>query len=687
MYEFRDVNETSEGGMLPSEALSINGEYIENQISGYRTLNVTGREALSPDVVTFETGVRDGSKIKSKKFPERIITVKYQLISESNEAFREAYNKLASILNVEEAELIFNDEQDKFFVGTPCIIGAVTPGLNSVIGEFEILCADPFKYSVVEYEAEPDTADNIISLNYNGTYKAFPTLEAEFFNEDEAGGALSGSGDCGYVAFFNENEKIIQLGNPDETDTESYAKSQTLVNQKFMTETAWSNAEMNWATNSGKLPTDTTQLGNYAMAVSAYLHTTAPTTSGTLLTVTSKSAAPNIKYTLTAQTSGRTEKSVNVKVTIVAALEKSSNYFGRGFGLKGSVKIGSGDWNAVTIKSTSAYWKGSSGHTVTLTIKVKDLTADTNLLEDIKFKVERTDSTGGKSGILDETACDDLAVSKYTAPAPNGWYLSPQSFGTNTGWHGPAITRTIPADAAGDVGAKNFTFSYNQKMAIGHDSTATQEIGGFQVMLTSGSGADRKIVAGVCIRKSASGNKATLDIYFDGKKRDLREIDLSLRNRFFGDNYGSAVSVKTSTITKNGRTIIFNIAGLLYTFVGNSNFANATVNEITFVMERYGTKPPLTYNGLYWAKFVKNNCDTWADIPNKFSANDVISADCKSGEIKLNDTLSPALGALGNDWEDFYLTPGLNQIGFSYSSWVDADYAPKPKVRYREVFL
>ena len=67
MYTFRDVSETSEGILLPSEALQINGEYIENLIPGYRTLNVKGREALSPELETFETGARDGSTLKKRR--------------------------------------------------------------------------------------------------------------------------------------------------------------------------------------------------------------------------------------------------------------------------------------------------------------------------------------------------------------------------------------------------------------------------------------------------------------------------------------------------------------------------------------------------------------------------------------------------------------------------------------------
>ena len=119
----------------------------------------------------------------------------------------------------------------------------------------------------------------------------------------------------------------------------------------------------------------------------------------------------------------------------------------------------------------------------------------------------------------------------------------------------------------------------------------------------------------------------------------------------------------------------------------DESIAETKVTKITFMFERYGAQNILTYNGLFSAKFVKNNCNTYKDIPNKFSASDIVEADCSTGEIFLNKVSAPELGALGNDWEEFYLVPGLNQIGFSYSSWVAADYAPTIKVKYREVFL
>ncbi len=761
MYEFRDITaKVSEGNILPSEALMINGEYIENLIPGYRTLNVSGREALSSELATYETGIRDGSTLQNKRYPARIITVTYQLISESNEAFREAYNQLAAILNVEEAELIFNDEPDKFFTGTPSDIGAVPPGRNAVKGEFELFCADPFKYSVVEYEATPIAGSFLI--DYNGTYKSYPTLEAEFYNEDESSAALTGDGDCGYVAFFNEEEKIIQLGNPDETDSEDYAKSQTLVNQKFDTETAWGTiAQTNWAMNSGITSgSDVAPAGSVSSAVAHYETTTAPSTSGTLLTKSSKEAKPYIDYKVTAKTSGRAADRINVEVTIAASLAGTTNsgtvkvaagekvvlsntklyassttssssgtrsgtYYlwdysvkngrvritnsksrvgksgqvtgwvsvsdlglqnavslGKGYGLKVGIKFGSGDWNEAIVKKESAVWSNNNSYTVKLTVTVKSLNIDTDVLEDIKFRVKRTDNEDNRVGIIEETNCKDLEISTYTAPVPGSWYLKPATFGTGSKWHGPSITRTIPADAAGEVGAKNFTFSYRQKMSIGSSSSATQEMGLFQVLITNGS----KILAGVSVYKGASGKAANLRFFVNGKTVETMSIDLSLNNKYFGNNTSKLTTVKTSTIIKTGKKVEFNIGGIKKTF-NNNSIADTKATQITVLFGQYGTKPTLSYNGLYWAKFVKNNCDTWEDIPNKFSSNDVVTADCKDGEVYLNDTAVPSLGALGNDWEDFYLSPGLNQIGYSYSDWVAEEYAPSFKIRYREVFI
>ena len=691
MYHFRDTIETSEEYILPSEALKINGKYIENQIDGYRTLNVTGREALSPDVTSYTTGIRDGSRLKNKRYPERIITVRYQITARSDEEFRYAYNKLAGILNVEEAELIFNDEKDKFYIGTPCTIGSVTPGRNSVVGEFEILCADPFKYSVVEYEAEPDSSEPSVLLNYNGTHKAYPRLVASFHKENDTKGALTGNGDCGYIAFFTENEKIVQLGNPDETDSESvYEKSQTLVNSVFREADSWnSTAQSQWTMNNGTVSSDALkQVGTVKVAVASYAReqpskaqgsistTSKGNAATTLLTATSTAEAPNIKYTVTAKTSDRTENSVKVALSITAAMVSESNYWKNEGILVASVYIG-GSWHNVTMKAAGDVWESNSGHSKSITVTVTGLTSTTNELTGIKFKATRNDSLG-ETGVLAETACSNLAISPYVSDEPETYYLTANNYGSGTDWHGPSITRKIPADASGEVGATNFTVNYMQKMSIGEGTDATNQLGAFQMLLVSGTGTSKKIVAGVNVYKGSSGNTAKLRFYV-GSTMETMDVDLSYSNKYFN-------SSKATNIRKNGGTINFNVCGIMKTFT-DSSVASDVVTEMTFTFSQFGTKPALAYNGLYYAKFTKDNCDTYADVPNKFTANDIVEADCRNGEIYLNGIPAPHLGALGNDWEDFVLTPGLNQIGYNYSDWVAAGYAPSVKIRYREVFI
>lgn len=689
MYNFIDVNEASESVVLPSEALKLNGEYIENLIPGYRTLNVSGREALSPELSTYETGTRDGSTIKSKRFPARIIIVKYQLVSKSNEDFRSAYNKLASILNVEDAEMIFNDEQDKFFVGTPSAISEVEPGVNSVVGEIEFFCADPFKYSVIEYEAVPSLVDTSILIDYNGTYKAFPTLEADFYKEEdvsddgETESVLTGAGDCGYVAFFNEDEKIIQLGDPNEEDgTNPYAKSQTLVNHTFQKESAWGTAAKRlWALNNGVvLPSGIVQAGSLEMGVATYAVPANPaSTSGTLIAATSRAGAPTFNYKVTAKTSNRTANAVKVTVAITGSLGGDNSYFLSGYGLEAAVFIG-GAWRTATLKRPSDKWRGRSGHTVNISFTVTGLTAATNRLTGIKFKVSRTDNLGN-AGVLNAVNCNNLAISPYVSSTPETYYLHPASYGSaNSKWHGPSITRNIPLDASGENGATNFTLTYKQKMSIGSGKGDTNQIGAFQMQITD---TDGNNVAGIRILKNKAGKAASLIFYIQGTTVYTGSINLAYNNKYFGAKESAA---RTSKITKSGSKITFSTGGITKTFM-DEDISAVKAKKVTFMFEQYSTSKVLTYNGLYWTKFIKNNCNTYKDVPNKFSANDIVTADCKTGDIYLNGVLSPELGALGNDWEEFCLTPGINQIGFSYSDWVAEEYAPSLKVRYREVFL
>lgn len=542
MYSFVDTTEFQGSVQLPSEALKLNGEYIENQIEGYRTLYVTGREILSQELTTYETGIRDGSNLSYRRYPSRIITVGYQLIAEDNDAFREAYNKLNALLDVEDAEMIFADEPDKFFRGTPSGAGDVDPGKNAVKGEIEFTCVDPFKYSVQEYEVSPTADDGTtFVIDYQGTQKSYPKFEVDFAKQNESDGALSSNADCGYVVFMNEDQNIIQVGDPEEVDGEDFEQSQTLVNQTF---NKWdSSVTRNWSVNTGS----------------------------------------------------NTDPEVHKQMGTIKADEYG-------------------------------------GYDV--------ITAD--------------------------------------------------SFGTAaSAWHGPSVTRAIPSDSSGSQGATDWRASWKQMMSISYGTDGSKERGVFQCLLNNVDGDTITTVAAVAVWKNNVGSNATVRLYVYGSKTIDITIDISYYNKYFGwtdTNEGStrATPIRTSCIQKKGSVITFDIAGIKQT-VTSPDAADMEVHQMTFWFGNYGAGTPLLANGLIWAKFIKDNCDTYEDIPNKFSANDELIVDCESAQIYLNDIEAPELGALGNDWDNFYLKPGTNQIGVAWSDWTRS--APEFKMKYREAFL
>lgn len=508
MYEFVDTTEAPKADNLPAEALQFNGQWIEHVIDGYRTLHVTGRELLESEIDEYQVGKSDGSRYKGKRYPARTITVTYQLIAQSDTAFRNAYNRLNALLDAEEAEMIFHDEPDKFFIGTKQGNTAVPTGTNKVVGEIDFYCSDPFKYSVEEKVAVPTLDnENTIAVTYNGTQKSFPTLIANVKSE------------LGYIAYFNEDRKILQIGDPEEAD-------KTIVNDK----------------------------------------------SETLI-----------------------------------------NYYFSGY--KDS------DWtlnNAVPVDAARPW---------------------------------------SQAGSLKE-----FAYSGHQLVRPGGYGDN------NGGWHGPCITKKIPADSSGHVGAKNFTFQW--KCLFPQVSTINM-MGDVELLVTAkDASGNRYNLAGVAFFKL--NPDTVIGLYKRGKT--LREI-----RKAFGQR---SVIFSSGSIQKYGEKLIFNIDGVKYTYT-DSSLKNVEAVEIGVCFAQL-LQYPLFVTGIEWLRFTSHSVGRWVDIPNKLSKGDVVETDCGGANIVLNDVLTPELGALGNDWEDFCLKPGANQISFAWSNW-----GTKPDVlmKYREVFL
>lgn len=180
MYSFCDTNQVPAGRALPEEALCYNGVWIDDDISLYRTLYVSGRESFSAEVAELSMESVDGSFFLRRRLMPRTITVGYLLSAPTARELMAAYNRLNKLMSGIQVQVMFADEPDKYYVGTCKGVGAPEPGRLTTKGEMEIYCPDPCKYAISETTTAWSTS-NTIAVEYEGSYPIRPKLCARGF--------------------------------------------------------------------------------------------------------------------------------------------------------------------------------------------------------------------------------------------------------------------------------------------------------------------------------------------------------------------------------------------------------------------------------------------------------------------------------------------------------------------------
>lgn len=567
MYEFIDTNTHESTVALPSEAVSINGTYLENIVSGYRTLYVKGRESLAVDLDTYSVGTANGEKVKGSKYPARTLTVGFQLLCDTNEEFRLRFNQLNNILSIGEADFVFNDERDKFFTGFPIMDADIEEGRNNVVGEWTIYCAYPFKRSVQPITLSSDDATGVVidgnsatfTFNYDGVMPAKPALRAEFASAKE-GGDYNEDGDCGYVAFLNQDESIIQLGNPNVLDVDADNKNETLVNSAFENLTGWT-------------------------------------------------------------ASGMTVGSIS-----------------------------------------DPYWRGGTGQTQNYARGVGTLTR--SIANTINFEFDVVQRLCVSSPTQAGTF---KALLKNGNTTVVGYIIEKAGSGTTANVKYILNNRVVGADTI-DVSLYNTNFGYcNRTPVYVNMPTPTTTMVYVQTPKP----------------KKSKKKKGVAEASFAGY---MPTISWVIRQVQIGWKYTQ--SNLNSGISRDGAVVTFSIGNLPDRTFKSSDIVGTPCNNVTF--ETTGT---FNTNAIRSASLIKKVGVPFADIPNVFTAGDIVEADCNSANVCLyragsaDGHLEPQYGALGNDWEDFEIKTGQNIIRAVWSDWVDPDYKPTIKIIFNKVYL
>lgn len=236
--------------------------------------------------------------------------------------------------------------------------------------------------------------------------------------------------------------------------------------------------------------------------------------------------------------------------------------------------------------------------------------------------------------------------------------IVPTNVGTGNGWHGPSIIYTVPT-ADRDI---NGIFGWYHYFAMQTD-VAVGNLGCQQFAILDW---NKRPIALVDYRKNKPSDKSALVQMFIGTNKvhtieyePIRYNDISGKG---SKGYGN------SHIYKYGKLIIFDINGKKFEFK-NEDEANTQIAYVV-AYAAASIKYSQMDSVIGALKYSRNaGAIKWKDIPNKIKAKTVYYLDCARGKIFDENAERPELGALGNDWEEFYLKPGINQFECLCSDW------------------
>ena len=257
-------------------------------------------------------------------------------------------------------------------------------------------------------------------------------------------------------------------------------------------------------------------------------------------------------------------------------------------------------------------------------------------------------------------------------------YVECSNYGTGTqGFKGITYGRKVSPDSQGHVGAKDF----ESRHGVWFETTNVKQTGIFLCELRDKDG--NQVCSVVFYKTNSTNNNAYIRVNVRGNiKKDVLFQPTAWN---FYSKKGREYS-----IVKTGKTIRFHIGG-----VANGGFIHSVTLdelenvEVTDVVYYIGvpvdsTASPLAFMRLTHSTFRKDNVSKLRDIKNLYGESDVLRVDCGTGVVTVNGIEMKGLGSLGNDWDEFYLEPGLNEIECICSSWAQQ---PNYKLYNREVFL
>ncbi|ORI32383.1 phage tail protein [Lacticaseibacillus casei] len=640
MYDFRETTPFtgSDDNQHPAEAMLIDGQYIEDLIPGYSTLQVSGRELLRQSIEKQTIGKSDGEFIQYVRNPSREIVVGYRLAAADNLSFRQAFYKLNSILHGDSHQVSFNDDPSKYWIASFSDIDDVPKGRNAITSSFTLFVPDGIAHSVAT-----QTADNM-------PYKDVPVNLLTGTTVVNTGIIKAGS--QGISGSSRDSVSIVG------GETYTYSISMITMGHMGHSSIAWLDANKNvisaqagnnnpWTANGGRFSNTFTAPSNavYANLTPWYFSQV---------------------YTSDTNISWNQEKlEVGASASPWSPNPADPEYY----------------TDTITVPNAGTY---PSEPVITATINGDDgvLTAINDQGSVLQFgspdetdgfvkqkseRVYHLDFNQTPTGVTLNNGVTAFPYYEHGNDAnvqsgPFGYakgiaYPSTERTAANH-WNGPSMSGTIPKNSNGSNTAN---FQFVNRVNVG---TNAAEVGRFEFNLTY----QGKIVASLALFDDSASNDQWVfsGTVYDGRKAQMIFWDLLPRNYYRDGNYNAV-------ITKMGDQLTFRLDRL---DLGDGGIETRTISGFSSVpIDGWTAWFPGFSDQRGWSinwqdsYFDWINVDYWDDIPNRFKDGDVVKIDVANRRVLVNGFEDRTLQTIGNDWGGFKIHPGDNTIRLLTSNW------------------
>lgn len=633
MYDFRETTPFTgaDDNQLPAEAMLIDGQYIENLVPGYRTLQVGGRELLKQSATSNAIGISDGETLEYVRNPSREITVGYQLIADDDEAFRTAFYKLSGILHGDTHQVSFNDDLSVYWNAVLTDVDDVPKGRNAITSSFTLFVPDGVAHSVAT-----KTFDNM-------PYKDVPVNLLIGSGTSQTVPAQSWGDNPHLVldASKLEIDDIIsfQVEVHDIKDTNVFVG----INGKQISPLFSNGIEtftITWTEELSELPLPIEFSVKPAALTDEFTWSQAKAEIGTTASPWSPNPADPEYYasTITVHNGG----TYPVEPVITATMHADNGMVGIVNDRPGILQFGTQEIDGFTTEESEV---------------ALDLAAVQGSHMDNQAATNNP-YWGGDPSMPNE----QIGNAIWTQDSYDGWKVEPNwpsITGTHLYWNGPSIKHDLAQTHNGDF-KSNLTWDVMTRF-----QTGVAQVGALETTLES----DGKPIFQMILKdNSALSDQLWWMCYYKDQLVVNEQLDRSI---FTNDKF---IQLE---LQKFGNSVVFRVSP----WVGNQGRETTITRQFTFADAADAeTKQFSTWfmrdktwgeSTMYLiASTVKwQNVSWYTNIKNRFSNGDVLKIDVANAKTYLNGSLDPTMHTIGNQWEQFELPPGDTEIAITPSSW------------------